>query len=56
MEKADKLSRRPNWKVSVEKNNKNQTSIKEQWICSLVEVVIELPKEVVNLVEIWTDY
>jgi len=27
---ADRLSRRPDWKVGVEKNNKNQTLIKEQ--------------------------
>ena len=30
MEKADRLSMRPDWKVGVEKNNKNQTLIKEQ--------------------------
>jgi len=28
--KADGLSRRPDWKVSIEKDNKNQTLIKEQ--------------------------
>ena len=41
MGKTDRLSRRPNWKVGIEKNNKNQTLIKEQWIYSLAEVVIE---------------
>ena len=30
MRKTDRLSRRPDWKVGVEKNNKNQTLIKEQ--------------------------
>ena len=30
MGKTDRLSRRPDWKVSVEKNNKNQTLIKKQ--------------------------
>jgi len=30
MEKADRLSRRPDWKVGVEKDNDNQTLIKEQ--------------------------
>jgi len=30
MGKADKLSRRSDWKVGVEKDNKNQTLIKEQ--------------------------
>ena len=44
MEKANKLSRRLNWKVGVENNNNNQTLIKEQWIYSLTEVVIEESK------------
>jgi len=39
--KADKLSRRSDWKLGVEKDNKNQILIKEQWICNLVEVVIK---------------
>ena len=39
--KTDGLSRRPNWKVGVEKDNKNQTLIKEQRIHSLAEVAIE---------------
>jgi len=34
--KADRLSRRLNWKVGVEKDNKNQILIKEWWIHSLV--------------------
>ena len=42
--KADRLSRRPDWKVGVENNNNNQTLIKEQQIHNLVEVVIEGPK------------
>ena len=41
MEKADRLSRRPDWKVWVENDNKNQKLIKEEWICSLTEVVVE---------------
>jgi len=28
--KADRLSRRPDWKVGIEKDNKNQILIKEQ--------------------------
>ena len=39
--KADGLSRRLNWKVRVEKDNENQTLIKEQCICSLAEVIIK---------------
>ena len=42
--KADRLSRRPDWKVGIEKDNKNQILIKEQQICSLTKVVIEGPK------------
>jgi len=41
MGKADSLSRRPDWKVRVEKDNDNQVFIKDNWICSLQEVVIE---------------
>ena len=41
IEKVDGLSRRPDWKVEVENDNDNQTLIREEWIYSLVEVVIE---------------
>ena len=41
MEKADGLSKRPDWKVGVEKDNENQVFIKNYWLCSLHEVVIE---------------
>jgi len=44
MEKADGLSRRLDWKVGVEKDNENQVFIKDNWICSLQEVVIEGPE------------
>jgi len=44
MKKVDRLSKRLDWKVGVEKNNKYQTLIKEQYICNLVEVVIEESK------------
>ena len=47
--KTYKLSRRPDWKVGIEKNNKNQVFIKDHWIHSLVEVVIEEPK--LNILE-----
>jgi len=42
--KADKLSKRPDWKVRVENDNNNKTLIKEQWIHSLTKVVIEKPE------------
>jgi len=44
MGKADGLSRRLNWKVGVEKNNEDQILIKDNWIRSLGEVVIEGPE------------
>ena len=44
IEKADGLSRRLDWKVGVENNNNNQILIKNNWICSLQEVIIEKPE------------
>jgi len=44
MKKTNELSKRLDWKLGIEKDNKNQTLIKEQWIHSLAEVVIERPK------------
>jgi len=41
MEKANGLSRRLDWKVGVEKDDENQVFIKDNWIHSLQEVVIE---------------
>ena len=42
--KANGLSRRPDWKVGIENDNSDQILIKEQWICSLAEVIIKGPK------------
>ena len=44
MGKVDGLSRRPDWKVGVERDNENQIFIKDNWIYSLQEVVIEGPE------------
>jgi len=41
MGKTDRLSRRLDWKVGVEKDNENQVFIKDHWICNLYKVVIE---------------
>ena len=49
MEKADGLSRRADWKVGVDKDNDNQVFIKDNWIHSMYEVVVEGPE--VGLVE-----
>jgi len=39
--KTDGLSRRLDWKVDVDRDNKNQVVIKDNWIHSLQKVVIE---------------
>jgi len=39
--KADSLSRRPDWKIGVDRDNKDQVFIKDCWLCSLHKVVIE---------------
>ena len=44
MGKADGLSRRLDWKVGVDRDNENQVVIKNNWIHSLQEVVIEGPE------------
>ena len=49
MGKADRLSRRSDWKIGVDKDNENQTLIKDNWIRSLGEVVIEGPE--VDIIE-----
>ena len=49
MGKADSLSRRPDWKVGVDKDNEDQVFIKDCWVHSLHEVVIEGPE--VNMIE-----
>ena len=49
MGKADGISRRPDWKIGVDKNNENQVIIKDNWMHNLQEVVIEGPK--VDIIE-----
>jgi len=49
MGKADRLSRRVDWKIEVDKDNENQIFIKDNWIHSIYEVVVEGPEE--DLVE-----
>jgi len=41
MGKTDGLSQRADWKVGIEKDNDNQIFIKDNWICSMYEVVVE---------------
>ena len=49
MGKTDELSRRADWKIGVDKDNDNQVFIKDNWIHSIYEVIIEEPE--VDLVE-----
>jgi len=49
MGKVDGLSRRPDWKIGVDKDNENQVIIKDNWIHNLQEVVIEGPE--VDIIE-----
>jgi len=44
MGKTDRLSRRLDWKVGTDKDNKNQIIIKDNWLCKLEEVIIEEPE------------
>ena len=41
MGKTDRLSRRSDWKVGVDKDNENQVVVKNSWLCRLEEVIIE---------------
>ena len=38
--KVDRLSRRPDWKIRVDKDNENQVVVKDNWLHRLEEVVI----------------
>ena len=49
MGKADRLSRRADWKIEVDKDNENQVFIKDNWIHSMYKVVVERPE--VDLLE-----
>ena len=41
MGKADRLSRRPDWQKGVEKDNKDQTLIKLEWIRGMETLIQE---------------
>ena len=46
MGKADSLSKRVDWAVEVEKDNKNQVMLKEEWLeVRAMEQLVEGPKE-----------
>jgi len=45
MEKADSLSRRPDWEMGIEKDNEDETLVKLEWLdirkTERVEVIVE---------------
>ena len=45
MGKADSLSRRPDWKIGVERDNEDETLVKKKWLenrrTEKVEVIVE---------------
>ena len=48
MRKVDGLSRRPDLKIGMENDNKNQKLIREKWIQSMIKVVVEGPEETIK--------
>jgi len=51
MEKADSLSRRPDWEVGVEKDNEDKTMIKPEWLVVRKTERVEIIVDGVNLLE-----
>jgi len=45
MRKADSLSRRPDWEIGVERDNKNETLVKAKWLeirqTKKVEIIVD---------------
>jgi len=51
MGKADSLSRRPDWEVEVEKDNKDKTLVKPEWLEVRRTEVVEIIVDGVDLLE-----
>jgi len=51
MEKADSLSRRPDWEVRVERDNKDETLVKKEWLENKRTEKVEVIVEEVDLLE-----
>ena len=51
MEKADSLSRRPDWEVGVEKDNEDETLVKPEWLKVRKTKVAEIIVDGVDLLE-----
>jgi len=51
MGKADSLSRRPDWKVGVERDNENETLVKPEWLEARKTERVEIIVKGVDLLE-----
>jgi len=51
MGKADSLSRRPDWEVGVERDNKNETLVKPEWLEARKTERVEIIVKGVDLLE-----
>jgi len=51
IEKTDSLSRRSNWEIEVDKNNKNKILVKPKWLIVKRTEKIEIIVKEVNLLE-----
>jgi len=51
MGKADSLSRRPDWEIGVEKDNKDEKLIKPEWLKVRRTEVVEIIVDGVDLLE-----
>jgi len=51
MEKADSLSRRPDWEIRVEKDNEDKTLVKLEWLEVRKTEAVEIIVDRVNLLE-----
>jgi len=51
MGKADRLSRRLDWEVGVEKDNEEQTLVKKEWLEARVAQVLEVVIEGVDVLD-----
>jgi len=51
IEKADSLSRRPDWEVGVERDNENETLVKPEWLEVRRIEIVEIMVEGVDLLE-----
>ena len=51
MEKADSLSRRPDWEVRVDKDNEDETLVKPEWLEMRKTETVEIIVDGVDLLE-----